>query len=219
MKLIVGLGNYQDIYKNTRHNVGYMILDYIVNQYNQTFNFMNSVKYNDVKEASNQYAKERFSNFTPLLGDNVIGYFCNYNNNLYFKPALGMNDSGIPVDLIKKIYKKMGIDNDDILVVVDDMDLPLGDLRLKCISKTHHNGVKSIMNELKIDKINLLRIGIGKPDKSVKVIDYVLSNFTIEERDILTTIIYPLAFDYVDKFIKMGLEKAVNVINNKGDNK
>lgn len=213
MKLIVGLGNYQDVYKNTRHNVGYMILDYIVSHYNQSYEFMDSVKYNDIKEASNQYAKEKFNNFIPVLGDNTIGYFCNYNGNLYFKPALGMNDSGIPVNLIKKIFKKLGIDNDDILVVVDDMDLQLGDLRLKAVSKTHHNGIKSIMNELKLDKINLLRIGIGKPNKDIKVLDYVLSDFTDEEKNIITSI-YPIALDYVKKFISVGLEKAVNVINN-----
>lgn len=217
MKLIVGLGNYQDVYKNTRHNIGYMILDYIVNHYNQKFDFMNSVKFGDIKEASNQYAKERFQDYMPILGDNTIGYYCNYNNVLYFKPALGMNDSGIPVDLIKKIFKKLGINNEDILVVVDDMDLQLGDLRLKSISKTHHNGVKSIMNELKLDKINLLRIGIGKPNKDTKVIDYVLSNFTDEEKKIIK-LIYPIALDYIEKFVSLGLDKAINIINsNKKD--
>ena len=157
MKLIVGLGNPGLEYVNTRHNIGFVILE----------------KFMDTKGL--KLDKEKFDGIYTIDGvgeDRVI----------YLEPMTFMNLSGDSVRQIADFYK---IDTSDILVVYDDKDIKLGDLRVKKQgSSAGHNGIKSIINQLGTDEFNRLRIGIGSNPK-MQTSDYVLGKFTAQEKEVL----------------------------------
>ena len=150
MKLIVGLGNIGDKYKNTRHNTGFKAIDFIIQKLN--------VKLNKIKFNGEFYKEKNF----------IIG-----------KPHTFMNLSGDFVFDISKFYK---IDIDDILIIYDDMNLNLEEIKYReSGSSGGHNGINDIMVKFDTNKIKRLRIGIGKPRN--ETINHVLSNFKKEEWD------------------------------------
>lgn len=156
MKLIVGLGNPGIKYKNTRHNVGFMFVQNIVDYYN-----------GDLKTSS-----KLKSQICLLKIDNEDVCLC--------RPLTYMNLSGEAVREVVNFYK---IDINDILVIHDDLDLPVGKIRIREKgSHGGHNGMRNIIEHLNTSNIKRIRIGI---DKDENVIDYVLGSFKKDERDII----------------------------------
>ena len=160
MKLIVGLGNPGKDYENTRHNVGFSIID----------NYVNKNNLGDFKQKYNGlYLKTRLNGFDVI----------------FLKPQSYMNLSG---EVVRKFVDFYKIPISDILVVSDDMDLSLGNFKLKPSgSSGGHNGLKNIELHLDSNKYKRLKIGISKSEKQ-DVVDYVLGKFTVSEKQLLNSV-------------------------------
>lgn len=157
MKLIVGLGNPGNEYAMTRHNVGFMVIDHIA----------------ITKELGNE--KKSFDG----------GYYrqkINGEDFIFFKPYTYMNNSGYAVRQIVDYFK---IPVENIIVIHDDLDLPIGYLRIRehC-SSGGHNGIKSIIEHLGTDQFKRFRIGIAKVGHE-QIIDYVLGKLSEEEKPLI----------------------------------
>ncbi len=158
MKLICGLGNPGKEYENTRHNVGFMIIDNICR--GEKF----STKFNGL------YLQKQ------IFGEKVI----------FLKPQSFMNLSG---NVIKPFVDYFKIEEKDVLVIRDDLDLPLGRVRVKFDSSSGgDNGIKSIISCLGNQKFYQYKVGISN-DKSRDTKDYVLGNFTTGEKETLDKVI------------------------------
>ncbi|MEA1909596.1 MAG: aminoacyl-tRNA hydrolase [Patescibacteria group bacterium] len=156
MKLIVGLGNPGPKYKNTRHNVGFMIVDEMARELNIKFKPSKSVDANYIR-------------YETDLGKEVE----------IVKPTTFMNKSGVA---IKEIVKKHNIKPEDILVVMDDLDMEVGKIRTRSEgSSGGHKGLQSIMNELQTEKIYRIKIGIGRLP-GIEPDDYVTQSFNPEQK-------------------------------------
>ena len=168
LKLLVGLGNPGAEYKKTRHNVGFMVLEEIAKQHNCTF-----------KESKKLYGK------TCEIGSNI-------NKTRLLMPNTFMNDSGKSVRSAKDWFN---FENHELIVLVDDMDLPLGKIRVRSKgSAGGHNGLKSIIQHLGTNEFKRLKIGIGTPseiqqERKAKTISHVLGTFSKEEFVIVNLII------------------------------
>ncbi|MFD1420444.1 aminoacyl-tRNA hydrolase [Lactiplantibacillus songbeiensis] len=150
MKMIVGLGNIGAKYAQTRHNVGFMIVDEIAAKLNVDFK-------------------------TSKFEAEVATAFVNGEKVLLVKPSTYMNDSGRAVGPLMTYYN---IDPAELLVVHDDLDLPLGKVRLKQKgSAGGHNGIKSILSHVGDQHFKRVKVGIEHPQK-MSVVDYVLGKFT-----------------------------------------
>jgi peptidyl-tRNA hydrolase, PTH1 family len=181
MKLIVGLGNPGEKYKQTRHNVGFLALDFILND---------GDGYMEAKP-SREFKSEIF---TLGLNDNKI---------IFLKPQTYMNDSGQALNVICNFYK-MNIKN-DLLVIHDDVDLPFGDFKItESASSAGHNGVQSIIDLLGTQDFHRIRIGIEtrRERKDLPTDAFVLQNFSEEELKILKEQIFSKVKAKVDGFIK-----------------
>ena len=185
MKLVVGLGNPDKEYDNTRHNVGFMLLDYIFGGSNFVINKkMNAMEY-----------------ITNIDGEKVV----------IIKPITYMNLSGDAVIKYVNFYK---LDVNDIIVIQDDLDMPLG--RVKFITNHGdggHNGIKDIV--LKLSSKNFLRvkIGIGKSDM-IDTKDYVLGKFKNQDKDILNGVFLKLR-DIINDYISMNRDSLIQKYNTK----
>lgn len=170
MKLICGLGNPGKEYENTRHNVGFMIID----------NYCKSEKFSE--KFNGLYMQKQ------IFGEKII----------FLKPQSFMNLSG---NVVKPFVDYFKIDEKDILIIRDDLDLPLGKIRIKFDSSSGgDNGIKSIINSLGNQKFYQFKIGISN-DKNKDTKDYVLGNFTKTEKEILNKIIED-SEKYIETFIK-----------------
>ena len=168
LKLLVGLGNPGNEYDKTRHNVGFMVLEEIAKKNNCSF-----------RESKK-----------------IFGRTCEYGTGMEKKrllmPNTYMNESGKSVRSAKDWFN---FDNNQLIVLVDDMDLPLGKIRVRSKgSSGGHNGLKSIINHLGTAEFKRLKIGIGPPsedqkDRKSKTISHVLGKFSKEEFTILELII------------------------------
>lgn len=170
MKMIVGLGNPGKQYELTRHNVGFLCIDQLQDRYNLTFKFESS--------------------FNAMVATcNIAGEKC-----VFVKPQTFMNLSGEAVGKILKYYK---MNLEDMLILYDDMDLPLGSLRLREKgSAGGHNGVKSIISHVGTQEFKRIRVGIsGHADIEAK--DYVLGRFSKDEQAKLM-----IVKDYVTKAVE-----------------
>lgn len=184
--LIVGLGNIGDEYRDTRHNIGFKILDAFAEASNISFS---TERYGDV-------ARVRVKNKQLVL----------------LKPSTYMNLSGNAVRYWKE---KENIPTDHILVLVDDIALPFGAIRLKGRgSDAGHNGLKNIAQMLGSDAYPRLRFGIGNDFPRGCQVDYVLGNFSLDERQKLPTRL-DVAIDAMKTFCLAGLNIAMNTYNNK----
>ena len=157
MKLIVGLGNPGKEYENTRHNIGFMVLDRFVDKHN----------------ISNE--KKKFSG---------IYYEFNLNNEKYIllKPQKYMNLSG---EVVRDFVNFFKIDISDILVISDDLDMECGKIKLKLTGSCGgHNGLRNIEEHLNTKDYKRLKIGIAN-NKLMDTKDYVLGKFTKEEKELL----------------------------------
>lgn len=184
--LIVGLGNIGSEYAGTRHNIGFMVLDAFAEASNISFS---TGRYGDV-------AHGRVKNQQVIL----------------LKPSTYMNLSGSAVRYWKE---QEGIETENILIIVDDLALPLGAIRIKGNgSDAGHNGLKHIAQMLGTQNYPRLRFGIGNDFPRGTQIDYVLGTFSAEERRILDERI-PVAVDAVREVVLAGLQRAMCNYNNK----
>jgi PTH1 family peptidyl-tRNA hydrolase len=185
MWLVVGLGNPGRQYAGNRHNAGFMVIDELARRAGA--NAPRSRMGADLAEAG-------------LGGTKLI--FC--------KPMEFMNTSGFPVSRAAAFWK---IPPARTLVVHDDMDLEYGRLRLGESGGTGgHNGLRSIVSELGTDGFCRLRFGIGRPPPAWEGADYVLADFSTEERKTLPNLIEEAA-DAAQAIVKDGLVTAMNKFN------
>ena len=184
--LIVGLGNIGEEYVGTRHNIGFMILDALAKVSNISFS-------------------------TQRLGDVGTGRIKNQQVVL-LKPSTYVNLSGNAVRFWKE---KEGIELENILIIVDDIALPFGAIRMKPGgSDAGHNGLKSIAQMLGTDQYARLRFGIGNDYPKGCQIDYVLGHFTLDQRQMLPTRIN-VAVEAARDCVLAGIQNAMCNYNNK----
>ena len=161
---LIGLGNPGKKYSKSRHNIGFLILENLSRKYNSNFLLKDKIK--------SSCSEFKINNSTYRL----------------FLPNTFMNNSGDAVRAIVDWYK---INLDQIFIIVDDKDLPLGKIRFrKKGSSGGHNGLKSIIEKLQTHEFNRIRIGIGSPPsnneiKNFNTISHVLGNISLEEKLIL----------------------------------
>ncbi|MCX6824040.1 MAG: aminoacyl-tRNA hydrolase [candidate division SR1 bacterium] len=184
MKLIVGLGNPGIEYAKTRHNIGFMIVD----------DFVDREKLG-IRAYDNKRKGEMFEANIDGLSKGQI------NQKIFFlKPMEFMNRSGGAVGALVNFYK---IDSKDILVIHDDIDLPMSKIQLKLGgSSGGHNGLKDIIAVLDTPNFRRLRVGIGRPADQNDVADYVLHPFTQEEKNLIDD-----KSNEIQKYIHEFLEK------------
>ena len=186
LQLIVGLGNPEQKYFPTRHNVGFWVVDSLAEKLIKTF-ILNK------KFESEFFEYEFESKLFHIM-----------------KPLTYINNSGIP---IKKFIKNKNIESDNILIIYDDLDLDVGKVRLKQGGGSGgHNGLNSIIEQLGSKNFWRLRIGIGKPHDKNKVIDYVLGKPSLTDKKIINESI-KFMMDEIDSFFQGESTKLMNKIN------
>lgn len=182
----MGLGNPGDIYIDSRHNIGFSILDALGRIY--------KVKFKKEKTVSCLSAKCKLANDTVLLA----------------MPLTFMNLSGMAVDALLKKYR---LDLDRLLVVCDDLTLEFGRLKIRPYGLSGgHQGLKSIIDALKSERFSRLRIGIGRPQSAEDLSDYVLSPFTLQEKRQIKAIIKK-AIACCGVWVLDGISKSMNIFN------
>jgi PTH1 family peptidyl-tRNA hydrolase len=189
VKLVAGLGNPGPRYVRTRHNVGYAVVDELARRWAVS-----------VEKYERRY--EALLGDAQLAGERV----------LLLKPQTYMNLSGRSLLGVTQFYKLAG---PDLLVICDDLDLPVGRIRLRAAgSGGGQKGLENILLRLASNDIPRLRIGIGKVDKSVTS-DYVLSRFTPDEREVIEQVVATAA-DAVERWLSEGIDAAMNRFNPQG---
>lgn len=191
-KLLVGLGNPGQKYDRTRHNVGFEVIDHLAKQW-----------------ATNLTENKRFQGSageTRSVGGNRL---------ILLKPTTYMNRSGQSVRAVVDWYK---LSPSDVLVIYDDMDLPIGKLRLRLSgSAGGHNGMKSIISHLGTQAFPRLRLGINRADNSDKqtnraVVGHVLGKFAPDERQVMDASIV-LTVEAIEFSLSKGIERAMSLYN------
>jgi len=183
--LVIGLGNPGPAYAGNRHNVGYQCVDYLGHAHGLRFRSSRRCK---ALVANGQIGKTRV---------------------ILAKPLVYMNESGQAVNALVRWYK---IALADLLVIYDDLDLPLGKIRLRRRGGSGgHKGLQSIIDALQTEEFARLRVGIGRPIYG-EPSDYVLSDFTPEERMIMEAT-YDRVVAAIECFLTQGIETAMNEFN------
>ena len=187
MKLIVGLGNPGKKYYNTRHNIGFEFIDFYLN---------------------NSSISENWKN---LFDGKYIEFSVNNEKIIFLKPQTFMNLSG---DCVGRFFKYFKLDINDILVISDDLDLNLGNFKLKDKgSSGGHNGLKSIEKALGSSNYKRLKIGISKSNDK-DIIDYVLGKLSDDELSIIKNEFIILK-SVLDDFFNMDFSLLMNKYNHK----
>lgn len=185
MYLIVGLGNPEEKYSNTRHNMGFDVINELSKEC-------------DIKVSKSKF--DAFYGMGEINGKKVI----------LVKPQTYMNASGESIIKFKKFYK---ISNKNIIVAYDDMDLNIGDIRLKAKGGPGtHNGMKSVVDNLNTEDFIRVRVGIGAPKYKDDIINYVLEQIPKREREILDESILN-AKDSIIEILENGIDRAMNKFN------
>ena len=186
MKLITGLGNPGREYEKTRHNAGFLVVNEVLKRLSLTLD------------------RHKFE------GDYVITFYKG-EKVIFLEPQTYMNNSGFCVRELMDYYD---IDPDDLMVIHDDLDLPLGTLRLrKQGSSGGQKGMGSIIDQLGTRSIMRIRVGISH-NKQIDTKDYVLGRFSGEEAELFEKTVKEAA-DAVICFLDEGFEKAMNTYNTK----
>jgi len=186
MKLIVGLGNPGSEYRDTRHNVGFMVVDALVDRW----------------RVADQW-REKFEalQIKTVRGDEQV---------IIAKPLTFMNLSGQAVQALAGFYK---IEPADIFVVTDDVALPLGRLRARSEGGAGgHNGLKSIIQSLATQAFPRMRVGVGRGDDRRDLADHVLGRFEADERDTVSAAVLRAA-DATEMFLSEGIGRVMNAFN------
>jgi len=190
--LIVGLGNPDREYEGTRHNIGYRVVD----NYLQKINEKQEEKFSFVSDRYAFVCKSR------LKGRSVI----------LLKPTTYMNLSG---KAVRYWLEKERISLENMLVIVDDLAIPLGSLRLRYKgSDGGHNGLKNIIELLGTSSFNRLRFGIGSDFHRGGQIDFVLGQLSDEEEKIVAPQVEK-TFEIIKSFVLVGMEKTMSQFNGK----
>ena len=190
-KFIIGLGNPGKIYKNSRHNLGFLFIEEIANKYSLKVTKKNKILCN------------------------YYEYCRNDINFRLFMPNTFMNNSGYSVRAIIDWYK---IKPENLFIIVDDIDLPFG--KIRCRKKGGsggHNGLKSIIDKLKTKEFKRIRIGIGAPpninnEKRHNTVSHVLGNFSKKEKLILNEI-YKKIIESIEKWDNINDEIMISELN------
>ena len=186
MYIITGLGNPTKKYENTRHNMGFDVVDKLAGKYG---------------------IKMKRSRFTALAGKGEIGG----EPVLLVKPQTFMNLSGEAVGRILKYYKADAAK--ELIVIYDDTDLDVGKIRIKARgSAGGHNGMKSIIAHLSSEEFVRIRIGIGKRAENAEMVDFVLGRFDGAERKEIEEA-QERAVLAVEEILKNGVDRAMNMYN------
>ena len=187
MKLIVGLGNPGREYRDTRHNVGFMVVDEIARRHGI-----------DWTSGPSQIAETLVA---KRFGDEPV---------MVAKPLTYMNNSG---DAVAGLVRYFDVKHDDLFVVVDEAALPFGRLRARARgSAGGHNGLKSIIERLGTTEFSRLRLGVGRGDGRRDLADHVLARFERGEQADLETLITRAA-DAAEMFAAEGISKVMNAFN------
>lgn len=196
MYIIVGLGNPGKKYENTRHNLGYITLDQLAKKHN---------------------IKIDKSKFKSLVGEGIIAG----RKVLLVKPVTYMNNSGEAVREVVNYYK---VEPENLLVIYDDLDIPLGDIRIRASgSSGTHNGMRSLLYHLQDQSFPRIRIGIGKRESDEEgeasmgpsggnMIDYVIGGFTKREVPFLEEAC-TRAVLAAECYLEQGIDIAMNRYN------
>jgi len=183
--LVAGLGNPGRKYEHNRHNVGFMLLNRLSNKLGESFG---------------QVQSKALVAKTTYLGERVI----------LVKPQTYMNSSGSAMSSLVRFYQ---VPLENILVAYDDVDLPLGTLRLRPSGgSAGQKGMESIITRLGTEDFPRLRIGTGRPPGRMEAANYVLQDFPPDEYDLLNETL-DRAVDAVLTFLQHGLERAMNSFN------
>ena len=183
MKIVVGLGNPGERYQDTRHNLGFLVVERLAKRYNIAV----ARKVCDA-----------------LVGETL----CNDTNVLMAKPQTFMNRSGA---VVKGLLSEYGGTASDLVIVYDDLDLPFGSIRTHG-SAGGHRGVLSITESLADELFCRVRFGIGRPPEGKAAVDYVLEPFSAEETRHLSEHI-DRAAAAVDCLLRDGAQRAMEVFN------
>ena len=185
MYLIVGLGNPEPQYSNTRHNMGFDVINELS-------------KKCDIEVSKTKF--DAFYGMGEINGKKVI----------LVKPQTFMNASGESIVKFKKFYK---ISNKNIIIAYDDMDLDIGTIRLKAKgSAGTHNGMKSVTQNLNTEEFIRVRVGIGTPKYKDEIINYVLEQIPKRERETLDEA-KKKAKDSILEILENGIDRAMNKFN------
>ena len=185
MKLVVGLGNPGAEYRETRHNVGFLVIDELARRWGVE----------QWREAFESLAAKTARGAEPVL-------LC--------KPLTFMNLSGRAVAGIAGFYK---VPPEDLFVVTDDVALPLGRLRARRDgSAGGHNGLKSLIQSLATQAFPRMRVGVGRGDNRRDLADHVLGRFEADERETVSAAVLRAA-DASEMFLSEGIERVMNVFN------
>ena len=184
-KVLIGLGNPGKQYIQTRHNLGYLVLDKLSEKY-QTIEFR---KHSKISGSISQF----------VLNDKDV---------TLFKSSKFMNESGISINQFMQYYK---INMEDVCIIHDDIDLNIGEVKVK-FGGGHggHNGLRSIIQHCSSD-FSRIRIGIGHPKKK-EVVDYVLSRPNKVDQETLNSAIFN-AVEGIETIIDQGIDEAMNLFN------
>lgn len=185
MFLIVGLGNPEEEYSNTRHNMGFDTINKLANEYN--------IKINKNK-------------FKGLCGSGII----ENEKVILLKPQTYMNLSGESIKEAMAFYK---IKSENIIVIYDDIDIEPGIIKIrKKGGPGGHNGMKSVISEIDTQNFPRIRIGIGKPEDKGQLIEYVIGKMPQTDKDILEKATI-LGKEAILEIIKNGVDIAMNKFN------
>lgn len=183
MWLVAGLGNPGSGYAKTRHNIGFLVIDLIAEEYRF-----------ELKQKENY-----------IIGKGSI----EGNNVILIEPLTFMNRSGLAV---RDVMRRNGIETSDLIVIHDDIDMDTGKLKIrKEGSSGGHKGVESIIQDLGTQDFIRVKIGVGRGE-GVPVEDYVLGKFRKEEQPLIKEAVSKAA-DAVTSILKIGVEKAMNSFN------
>jgi PTH1 family peptidyl-tRNA hydrolase len=183
MYLIVGLGNPGEEYRNTRHNIGFHVIDLISDKYN--------IKLNRIK-------------FKGTCGEGIIAE----EKVILLKPSTYMNLSGESVSAAASFYK---IPKENIIIIYDDVSLQVGRLRVRPEgSAGGHNGIKNIILHLSSEVFPRVRVGIGQPQSDL--IAHVLGGFSKGDIELLEKV-FPTAIEAVEAIVTYGITEAMNRYN------
>ena len=185
---LIGLGNPGKKYSQNRHNIGFLLLENLANKYNSNF-----------------LLKEK-------LKSSCSEFKINGSSYRLFLPNTFMNNSGDAVRAIVDWYK---INLDQVFIIVDDKDLPLGKIRFrKKGGSGGHNGLKSIIEKLQTENFNRIRIGIGSPPSikgrnNFNTISHVLGNISTEEKSVLDKVYVRV----IESLEQLNTKKEENIVN------
>lgn len=183
--LIIGLGNPGREYEMTRHNIGFLAIDRLAERWGVEINkYKNKALYGEFRKP--------------------------HEKVMLIKPQTFMNLSGNAVRAFIQFYKPQ---NDQVLVIFDDLDLPFGAIRIrKSGGSSGQRGMKSIIEQLGTEEFPRIRLGIGRPPGKTDSVDFILNKFRASEKKDLTFILDKCA-DAVECFIESGIEVSMNRYN------